>query len=649
MGLKSIGVAMARQKIALMVVLLFIAAGAWQAADRAPAHASLPIRLALIVPDDIASDNVYVQAWQDAAAELGAPLEVQTASQLLRAGQPLNDVALILPDGVHQRMNDLLVAHLKALVQAGTKLMLVHDAGIRDLGGAYHPRQSRLSDLAGVDDALYGDLKTQMTRDQVVWADTQALPLLRLPPGKLMREDSQNPLISTQPPATPDEELAIVGYRYGRLHYPVFATRGRFSGQRLMHAAGDSVVAGLRSVGRGQVLFVNLPLGYLKLRTDGLFLHSFLRMFAEDIAALPHLAPMPSAQGALIMNWHIDAADAVPAIETLTRLRAFEQGPYSMHLTAGPDVDKPGDRGGIDLPRNETMRAWVRRFVERGDEVGSHGGWIHNEFGRLVDVQDRTRSAELIDRNNAAVRSASGRPVREYSAPTGNHPAWVTQWLYEHGVNAYYFTGDIGMPPTRTFQDGQRSPPGMWAFPVLSYGTLASFEEARLIQVREADIAAWLTDVADYCAQYRTIRLVYFHPAGIAIFADAFSRWMQHTAALVRAGSLHWMTMTQYSDFANRRLQVQWRLVLDELPARGNGTEVMRLEATHPVSLERMSWQLPMSRYGQPEVLNGQARVDNDGLDWRVVAAEGTALSLRVPSRPSISARIPAADLQGKK
>ena len=635
-----------RHWLAGVVLLLLALAWAWNERHPVATQVGQPLRLAMVVPDDLPRDHVLVQAWQDAAVEVGTTLEVLTASELLRLGLPLANRALILPDGIHRQMNDLLISHLSALVHSGTRLMLVHDAGVADPGGLYHPSQSRLSELAGVRYAVFGELGPKMSPDQVVWVDPLGLPMLRMPPGKLMREGSAQPLVSTQPAPQPGEELAVVGYRYGRLRYPVFATREAYDGLRLMHAE-SGLVAGLRRVGLGQVLFVNLPLGYLKLRTDGLFLHSFLRLFAEDVAELPLLSSMPSGRGALIMNWHIDAAAAVPAMETLTALRAFEQGPYSMHLTVGPDVDRIGDGQGMDLAKNPAMRDWVRRFVERGDEVGSHGGWIHNEFGRLVDVQDRSRSSALIERNSAVLSDVSGLPVREYSAPTGNHPAWVTAWLRERGVQAYYFTGDIGMAPTRSFQDGQRSPADMWAFPVLSYGALASFEEARQLKVRDADIAAWLNDVADYCATYRTVRLVYFHPAGIAMFADAFSQWMAHTAQLVSRGALHWMTMTQYASFANRRLQVQWALTTDaDAPAATPASdEAIRLDATHPQSLAEMSWHLPVQRYAQPTVLQGLARVERDGAVWRVVATGGSSLSLQLsrhrPGDISLQALIP--------
>ncbi len=660
------------RRAAICALLAGSALALWVAAR--PAYLPLlpPTFLALLLPDEgpdgAADDDPAVLAWRDAAAEIGFPLVLVRASQLLRGGVDLRAAALILPDTVHRRMNDGLLAHLDRLVRDGSRLMLVFDAGMQDLNGSYHPQQSRLSALAGVRYGLYGALGTGMLRQQVAWVDAEALPLLHLPPGKLVRRGGQQPLTSAQPAPQPDEALAVVGYHYGRLRYPVFATDGAFDGRRLMHADGAdggsvgaapgvvgasaSLLAGVHRLGRGEVLFVNLPLTFLKLRTDGLFLHSFLRYFAQDLARLPQLSPMPDGRGALVMNWHIDSAAAVPAMDKLARLGAFEQGPYSVHLTAGPDVDVPGDGLGMDLAGNPAMQQWVRHLVDRGDEIGGHGGWIHNEFGRLIGTQDAARSAQMIERNSQAISSASGQPVREYSAPTGNHPAWVTPWLRERGVRAYYFTGDIGMAPTHSYQDGQRGPDDMWAFPVLSYGSDAAFEEAAAHHVQERDIGAWLKDVADFCADQRTVRLVYFHPPGIALFPQAFAHWLTHTKTLLASERLRWMTMVQYADFANRRLQVQWQV----LPAganpgnagnpasAGNAAQPtpLRLQASHPSSLAHITWLLPAQRYGPPQVLQGSALVVREGAFWRVTAGAGPQLMLGLVTLPVLASSAPA-------
>ena len=640
---------------AALLLAAAVALWVWQGQAGHPAAATPPTRLLLLLPDDTLDTDPLVLAWRDAAAELGFPLELARASSLLRRSDAPEGAALILPDTVHRRMNDALVARLAQWVAAGLRLMLVFDAGATDMAGHYHPQQSRLSALAGVRYGLYGELRDAMLLQQPAWADSSALALLALPPGKLMRGGSELPLTSAQPAPTDTETLAVASYHYGRLNYPMFATAGAYTGRRLMHAEGGHLVAGLHAVGRGEVLYVNLPLGHLKLRTDGLLLHSFLQLFARDRVGLPQLSPMPDGRGALVMNWHIDSAAAVPAMQALASLGAFEQGPYSVHLTAGPDVDAPGDGRGMDLPRNAAMQAWVRRFASRGDEVGSHGGWIHNEFGRLVSSQDRDLSSQMIERNTEAVSMASGRPVREYSAPTGNHPAWVTQWLQARGVRAYYATGDIGMAPTRSYQDGQPAPAGMWAFPVLSFGRQAAFEEAASQRVPEPEIAAWLRDVADFCAEQRTVRLVYFHPPGIALFPQAFAQWLVHTRLLAEQGRLGWTTMARHADFANLRLQVQWQLAAT--PAGPGAAPGLQLSASHPVSLAQMTWLLPVRRFAQPRLREGDARIERQGGHWLVHAGAGPRLLLDLPlqapdtlsaaggapASPALPAALPAA------
>jgi hypothetical protein len=252
-----------------------------------------------------------------------------------------------------------------------------------------------------------------------------------------------------------------------------------------------------------------------------------------------------------------------------------------------------------------------------------------------VGTWPRERSSQLIDMNIAAVGDASGRPVREYSAPVGNHPLWVTRWLSEHGINAYYFTGDIGMPPTRSYQNEARSAANIWAFPVMNFGPYAAFEEAKAKGVPQDEVGQWLIDVADFCARQRTVRLVYAHPPGVLAYPDAFKRWLQHTATRTRDGSLRWMTMSQYADFANQRQAVQWEV---NSPTRSLGQThpTARLHAHHTADLSRMSWLFPAVRFAQPQVTEGEATVVADGNYWRVTAVRGLQLSVNLPAQPAL-------------
>ncbi len=630
-----------RRGLGLLLLALAALALAWWSGRDAPGPRP-PTHLALLLPDGWPADDPAVQAWRDAADEAGFPLQLLGASALLRAPGRHRDAALIVPDTVHRRMNDALLAHLEQRVHEGALLMLVHDAGVADMDGRPHPQQSRLSVLAGVRYALPGQAGPEMRRLQQAWVEADAVPALRLPPGTLVRAGGAppsmplTPVTSRQPAAGAALAVAVAGPGPGRPTAQVFATAGRYDGRRLMQADDGSLLAGVRSAGAGRVLFVNLPLTTLRLQADGLFLHGFLRLFAQDLAGLPQLSPMPEARGALVLNWQIDSAQALPALQALDALGAFDVGPASLHLTAGPDNGRRGDGQGIDLARNAPMRAFLQRRLAGGDEVGSHGGWMHDAFGRSAHLLERGQAIELITRNSDFVRGATGRPVREYSAPLGNHPAWLTPWLRSQGVLAYHFSGDAGMPPTRSYQDGQRGPADIWAFPVLRFGSAAGLGEAHAQAVAGDDLAAWLVDVADYCADQRTLRVVGLHPPDALLFPQAVSRWLAHARSLVDAGRLHWTTMSRQAAFANRRLAVRWQLV--DTAGDGGAGAIRQLQAEHPASLAQMSWLLPAADGAPaPQLLQGEAEIRRDGAQWRITAGAVQTLVVALP--PSLPAQ----------
>lgn len=221
--------------------------------------------------------------------------------------------------------------------------------------------------------------------------------------------------------------------------------------------------------------------------------------------------------------------------------------------------------------------------------------------------------------------------MREYSAPVGNHPAWTTAWLRKRDIRSYYFTGNTGMAPTRSYQDGVQPLPDSWSYPVLNFGVYASFEEAKADQLPEIEVAAWLSDVSRFCAEQRTLRLVYFHPIGLVMYPQAFQRWLETSKALADQGQLRWTTMADHSAFANQRLRTRWTLTDS---SRSASTPSQQLEAHHPQSLDGMTWLLPRSRYAQPVVTSGEAVVDAVDGQWRVVAKAGVGLRLHLPLEP---------------
>jgi hypothetical protein len=568
----------------------------WFATTTRTPDETTPTRLSLVLQDGWRQDDVHVQAWRDAADELGFVLDVVTASQLMRQGATQRDAALILPDTIHRQMNEPLLAHLRSRVQDGARLMWVHDAGLLDMQGQLHTQQSRASGLVGVRYALRAKLGTGMQRAQQAWVPSTAIDQLNLPPGLLLREGSKLPLTTPQTTPQVTERLAlaagaglVAAAQPGAALLPIlpFVTEGRVDGQLLMGGDADVVLASSHAVGRGTVLFVNLPLGAMKLQSEGLLLHSFLRHFAQDIAQLAQFSPLPDARGALVLNWQIDAPSALPAMAQMAKMGVLELGPQSVHF--GPDAG---------LASDEAMRDWLRRLSQREDEIGSH------------DLSLQTGTSE---QNLKAVRSSSGKPVHEHSAHAdAGQPAWLLPWLAQQGVNAYRSSGDVGQAPTRSYVQGRRGPADVWAFPALGFGGATTLEQARAGEAAENDVGAWLDDVMAYCAEQRVLRAIDFHPPAAMKFAQAFERWFEHIGALAKADRLRLTTLASHAAFANRRQSVRWQVRMEQ----GR----LRLQANHATSLAHMSWLLPAQGFEAPQMQEGSAQVERVGQFWRVTA-----------------------------
>jgi hypothetical protein len=386
------------------------------------------------------------------------------------------------------------------------------------------------------------------------------------------------------------------------------------------------IAAGYRAVGNGGVLFVNLPLGYLVNRTDGLLLHSFLHYFAVKQLGLPYLASVPDGRGGLILNWHIDARSALRPLERMRQSGLFSQGPFSEHITAGPDVDWPHDGHGLDLKRSAEAQRWVEFFSARGDAIGSHGGWIHNYFGEHVSEKNEKDFEPYLEDNYDALKDASGSPPREYSAPLGNHPVWVTRWLERHGISAYYFAGNSGMGPTQVWRDGIRDGSKIWAFPILHMGRNASLEEMESDHVSAALVREWLVRIADFTAEDHVARLVYSHPLGTGHFIPALQSWFQHTAQLQNDGRFRWYTMAHLAEFLNARKQVSWETSKE-------GARKLVLEAEHPDSLVHQTWMVSRTKYQQPKVLTGNAAIGSSGDLWMITANDCKTLKISLEER----------------
>lgn len=576
------------------------------------------LSVVLLLPDAASAELPEAQAWRDAAHEEGLPITTMTDDAFMRFGGARGHIAgVILPDTVHREASELLISQLYDYVHGGGRLFLGFDAGVHAPGQpTYAGAESRLSRLAGVRYAMYQDLREQTFADDRVLGSRAAGQLLGLQPGKL---DFQH---SSQPPLG-----ELTTYGYAQLHYAHFRTQpaAEVAAHVLLQSPAGDVVVSQRRFGDGEVLFANLPLGYLKTRTDGHLLHRLLNHFVVGMLRQPRLAPVPDGVGGMVLNLHIDSNAAQRPLLQLEQEGWFDHGPYSLHFTAGPDTFVTGDRLGLDLDHNSEMLAFVRRQLLRGHEIGNHGGWGHNIFGLHANNGNRPTYEPMLQLNHDSVSRAMQRPARSYSAPMGNQPDWTTAWLAEQGFKAYYVAGDSGLGPTRSYVDGHRADTRLWAFPVTHLHQIATFEE--LQQARQPrsdeDMAHFLEALPHHVADTRVARLFYFHPPAAARFRHVLARLSRQTQALAAQQRFRWYTMEALADFMGQREQVRWHL-------RRTGGQTRQLVARSDADLATMSWIFPLETADSFEVTEGSATVRRDGADWIVTATSGQTLVLDI-------------------
>ncbi len=539
-------------------------------------------------------DRGVLAAWRSVLQEEGFPVEpidlyrlADLAPDRLAARVPV----LILPDGVCRSVPSSFKTWLESYLDAGGLLLAVYDPAVATLKGGYLPR-GFLARLSGVSQLhVLRDGDAAFTRGRVRFRSPAARRRCGIPPGKV------------------DAEGYLCGYGYGRLDYPV-ARADLLPGRQVellaeaVTTAGDTVPAlTLSRWGAGRVLWVNLPLGWLKGRADDLPLRALARLALGRLAGLPHLVAAPGGVGTVIVNWHVDFSDDRPALEEMLERGLLRRDlPASIHICAGPDVNAFGDGDGFAAcGAGSTL---VRRLLPYGT-IGSHGGWIHNLFASRVDGRlwgaDSIRT--YVARNRDCLARVTGRPVVEYSAPAGVFPPrTMLPLLREMGFTAFYYTGDSGSAPNRTFHAGRALSDSLIAFPVMPRQEYASLAEMDMVGGLPADsVAAWLRGVADYCARERTIRMVYSHPYNLQRYTHdvdyrpVWSAWLDTLAARRARGELQVRTMSDCADFLRRLWRTELRCALE-------GGEA-RLTLRNPAGLRDVTVELPRDRFVPPDTV----------------------------------------------
>lgn len=498
--------------------------------------------------------SYVLSAYESVLQEEGIPFEktdnsLLTSINIDRTFTKKHPV-IILPDCAMQQMNPEVVSWFKNYLNDGGNILLVYDVGVKNYKGAYL-KNPLFTSILGINYCPYD--KSRDRTYTVGAVEIRDPVLLSITPGKLGRE-----------------QKLIKGYSYGTLDYPVVnvdVLDSSFSTLAEVVLDDNKKLPGivLKDYGKGKLLYVNLPIGYLKAYSDDFILRSILRTFLFKILHIPHLANVPYGVGGLVINWHIDANPEWKNIPYMIENGYFLKDiQFSNHITSGDFRDKPGDKFGFDACGKG--KEYVRMLLPYG-EIGSHGGWAHNWFsyGILDGRIGREDIEKYIKMNNECLESITGYKIREYSAPNGVHPQPETTKILEKlGVVAYYYTGDSGSSPNRTFFNGKMVSSKVLAFPITPFEKFASFYEIWKGGVSETEVEKFLLDLLNYTAREKVIRLFYSHPYDIPRYPQAIKRFIETASVMQKEGKIQIKPMSYFADFLLRFLNTRYSFNMEK-------------------------------------------------------------------------------------
>jgi len=520
-------------------------------------------------------------AYRSVLEEEGVPFRVTRPDELLSL--PARQVAescpaIVFPDTLAQILPRDITFWVTEYLRCGGNVAIVFDAGTRHFKNRFL-KKTVFADLLGFNYLLYSTLEKPgeaYMNSYVRFRGTEASSLFQFPPGKT------------------DADHFLCGYGYGKLIYPVsrveFETgfsAADVQAEAVTEAGETFPVLVHKKVFGSSLLYVNLPLGHLKAMTDDLPMRAIMRTFLFDLVRIPHLVNTPDGIGGLVFNWHIDWSEDWRALRFLIDRGFFPpELRFSLHNTAGPFTNKPGDGLGFDACGRG--RPLLEAILPHGT-LGSHGGWGHNWFAsRIADGTFGEAEIETyIRKNNNCLQGISGYPVSEYSAPNGLHPQpVVTRILERNGVEAYYYTGDSGSAPNRTFHQGEMVSERVIAFPVLPFGKNASFYEIDKAGIPAASLREWFSSIIRYLIETRSIRMIYSHPYDVEpYYPQEVKAFFTELAGVIREKKLSMKPMTDYARFLRRFLQTDTRFRL-----RPGGLDV---EVENPLGLQGITIAVP--------------------------------------------------------
>lgn len=556
-------------------------------------------------PEYVKEAPHVLAAYESVLQEEGVPYETADVYYLLNIDAESlvkKTPAIILPDHILQNVPADFVEWTKKYMENGGNISIIYDVGVKHQK-KYYLKRAAFADIAGVNYMTFQEKGiASLMHGKIEFSSEQSRDFFQIPLGKTV------------------DRLMFSGYEFGELEYPVAKNepvRDIFSGDIYAYTVKENEKYPLLILSNylnGKMLYVNLPLGYMKANADDLLLRSILRTFLFDVVGMPHLMNVAAGRGALVLNWHVDSDIEHENLPRVEKAGLFREGmKASFHITAGDFLDEPGDNMGFDAAgKGEPL---VKMLMNHG-MIGSHGGWGHNWFAENIDsgVFGEKEIKEYIIKNNEAIEQITGYKILEYSAPRGVHPQPVTTKILEElGIIAYYYTGDTGSGPNRSFYNGKMISDKVIAFPVMPFGKVASLYEMRALAGNtDSEVKEWLFSIPDFIARNRTTRLVYSHPYDIREYGPEVRDFIDKIEKMKDSEEISVCSMTEVAQFFLRFLKTGYAFSLD-------GEKVV-ISLKNPEGLKNITVALPKNKYQKPAAEG--ISVQEDGKYYYLIMGE---------------------------
>ncbi|MGQ3887979.1 hypothetical protein ACQUW5_02970 [Legionella sp. CNM-1927-20] len=571
--------------------------------------------IVLLIPNQYEENSLLIKAWKNIAIQQGIHLKILRDDDFLRPSlKPTSFAGIILADEIHKTVPVPLVNHLKKYVKNGGKLMLIYDAGTLTQGNVFFKDKAPFSDLVGVDYALYEKLGRFTIQSSEIGNTKENLLKLGIQPGKFI------PFNNLVNGGESQSFQMISNYGYGPLIYSWFSSNKKSNNiQVLLKTPNDNLIAGRRSYGNGEVLFVNLPLTFLWLHRDSMPLNIFLHYFVSEMLHLPILASTPNGVGGMVLNIQLASLADLYSLWLLEKTGLFNQGPYTVSIGIEGYDGTVSKEKRLDPKGNKMLQDWIKFFKSAGYSLGIYGISPEKSDRLETNLIKKTIFRNYITDSQQILSKFYDQNIVEYSHPTGYQPDWVTDILEQLNFKVAYNYGNSGGSPLQELYKTKQNK--LWTFPATPLGRYITFSEFFQNKISSTVVTNWLIDTTKFVAQKHVVQFIFFHPSKAKNYLDSISKWLQLTKQLQKNNTFKWYTMKEIATFLEARQNVKWEALRNET--------FLILEASHPNSLEKQAWFINKDICFKPIITKGVGAIQEDTKRWIVSAGKVTKLGFK--------------------